>query len=120
MTTVEIVRGVRPKRKIPNFSFPRKQTPNNQVWGLVVDGDLASILHVVISDDYLLFNYSYTYPEFQRRGYSHLLRNAAIEYARDQGLARVVSVPLPGANSEPLLRKMGFEKVDEHYYLNLN
>lgn len=119
MSDVEIIRGIRPVRKIPNFSFPRRQTQESEVWGLVVDGEVASILHVVLSDDYLLFNYTYTYPEFRRYGYSQILRDAAIEYARDIGKSRVVSVPLPGANSEGLLKKMGFQRSEEMYYLDL-
>lgn len=119
MTDVQIVKGVRPTKKIPNFSLPKMQTPESELWCLVVDKEVASVLHVVLSDDYLLFNYAYTYPEFRRRGYSRLLRGSAVRYAKVIGKAQVVSVPLPGANSEGLLKKMGFQRADGMYYLNL-
>lgn len=107
------------RKNIPNFTFPLKQSENSQIWGVIVNGDLTSILHIVLKDDYLLLNYTYTYPDYRRRGYSELLRTKAIEYAKEMGKTRVISVPFPGAHSESLLRKMGFEKEDEHYYLNI-
>lgn len=117
MLTIKPV--IKLSRKTP-FRIPRTQTEHSRVIGIYVEDELASFIFLHMSDDYMMFAYTHTYPEFRKKGYSLTLRKTAIKLAIDTGYSRVISIPFEGANSISLLEKLGFIKLNNIYELQLN
>ena len=57
---------------------------------------------------YIHVNYSFTYVQHRGKGYNPLLRQIVELFAKSINICRVMSVPLEGASSIIVLKKMGY------------
>lgn len=66
-------------------------------------------------DDVAHVNFSYTFDKFRTLGLNTDLRLWIEKYCSENKIKYIVSVPLPGSNSEKILIKLGYSKNDTYY-----
>ena len=65
---------------------------------------------------YIHINYSFTYVKYRGKGYNPLLRQIVELIAKNINICRLMSVPLEGASSVIVLKKMGYVEDGPFYY----
>jgi len=66
-------------------------------------------------DDVAHVNFSYTFNKFRTFGLNTNLRLWIEKYCLENKIKYIISVPLPGSNSEKILIKLGYTKNDAYY-----
>jgi GNAT superfamily N-acetyltransferase len=117
------VKYIQPKdlKREDGLVLPKKMPPNSFIIGIKNDFRIQSFIFFSVYQEYVHVNYSFTYAQYRRNGYSTILREYIINYAKQNNKKRVVSVPFETANSVSLLKKLGFKKseTDDSYYLEM-
>lgn len=66
-------------------------------------------------DDVAHVNFSYTFEAYRNMGLNKKLRLWIEKYCLENKIKYIISVPLPGSNSEKILIKLGYSKKDTYY-----
>lgn len=64
------------------------------------------------SKKYLHVNYSYTFKKYRNNGFNKKLRLWIESYCYENNIRYIVSVPLPVSNSNFILEKMNYSKIN--------
>lgn len=114
------------RRQFPkSYKVPKVLDPNHVILTLNNgSGDMVAFIHVVQGEynrgSALFFNYAWTRESHRRHGLSIFLRLLTITYAESAKISYIVSVPLDGAHSSPLLKKLQFSPGEgDSVYLDL-
>ena len=115
METITFIQPSEVKKIKMDFVIPRVLNAKSYIIAIKKENLVKSFIYFTDFDDYIHINYSYTCPEFRRFGFSTMLRQyLIINYAKEHGKIKIVSVPFESANSVSLLKKLGFKKSDEN------
>ena len=103
------------KDNIYNWMYPKQFKKNERLIFLLKNKKILSVLHITINSDELEFSFSFTPIKQRRNGYNKLLRVYIINKFRELGISKFTSTPFPNSNSIPLLKSLGFKKVQNQY-----
>jgi GNAT superfamily N-acetyltransferase len=105
---------------LDGFILPKK-LPRDSFIIAFENPQIQSFIYFSIYSEYIQIIYSFTFSHYRRKGLSMVLREFIINYAKQNGKKRIVSVPFENANSLSLLKRLGFKKseMDDSYYLDL-
>lgn len=70
---------------------------------------------IINIDKYIHINFSYTFDPYRNLGLNKKLRLWIEKYCLENKIKYIISVPLPGSNSENILIKLGYNKKDTYY-----
>lgn len=90
--------------------IPKRLDENSCIIAIKKHDKVAAFLYFTRFEKYIHINYSFTCPPYRKQGFSLMLRNHLIEYAKCNDIPRLLSVPFENANSVSLLKKLGFLK----------
>lgn len=70
---------------------------------------------IINIDKYIHINFSYTFDAYRNLGLNKKLRLWIETYCLENKINYIISIPLPGSNSENILIKLGYKKKDTYY-----
>lgn len=70
---------------------------------------------IINIDKYIHINFSYTFEAYRNLGLNKKLRLWIETYCLENKINYIISIPLPGSNSENILIKLGYKKKDTYY-----
>lgn len=96
------------------ISFVEKKTNDlaSFIWFEIYSGNRINLNSI---NDVAQVNFSYTFDKFRTLGLNTNLRLWIEKYCLENKIKYIISVPLPGSNSEKILINLGYTKKETYY-----
>lgn len=85
------------------------------IWFEIYSSNKINLNSVDDVDNIAHVNFSYTFDKFRTLGLNTNLRLWIEKYCLENKIKYIISIPLPGSNSENILIKLGYTKNDTYY-----
>lgn len=105
---------------IYNWKYPKNFKKNERLIFLLKNNKILSVLHITINSEELEFSFSFTPVKERRNGYNKKLRLYVINKFKEIGINKFTSTPFLDSNSIPLLKSLGFMKINDQYKYSTN
>ena len=105
---------------IYNWKYPKNFKKNERLIFLLKNNKILSVLHITINSEELEFSFSFTPVKERRNGYNKKLRLYVINKFKEIGINKFTSTPFSDSNSIPLLKSLGFMKINDQYSMSYN
>lgn len=105
---------------IYNWKYPKIFKKNERLIFLLKNNKILSVLHITINSEELEFSFSFTPVKERRNGYNKKLRLYVINKFKEIGINKFTSTPFLDSNSIPLLKSLGFMKINDQYKYSTN